>query len=199
MFARAFLLFLLTILAASQPAFAQSAASERQVKAAFLYRFTEYVQWPEEAFARSDAPLVIGVIADDGVASELGSVTSGRVVRGHPVAVRALKDGEALTGIHVLFIGDAANARLAQLVKAAAGPVLVVTEAQDALARGSVINFVVSERRVRFEIALAPAAARSLTLGAGLLSVALNVRKDSRMPGERHMAGVPARIGWRAS
>jgi hypothetical protein len=165
-----------------QSAFAQTAASERQVKAAFLYRFTEYVQWPEEAFARKDAPLVIGVAEDEGVASDLSAVASGRVVRGHPVQVRAIKATEAPAGVHVLFIGEAANARLPQLIRAAAGPVLIVTESDEGLERGSIINFVVSDRRVRFEIALGPAAARSITLGAGLLSVAMNVRKDTRMP-----------------
>jgi hypothetical protein len=171
-------------------AFAQSAASERQVKAAFLYRFTEYVQWPDEAFARKDAPLVIGLVADDGVAAELSAVSAGRTVRGRPVQVRAIKEGEAPSGVHVLFIGQGANARLAQLIRAASGPVLIVTEAEDGLSRGSIINFVVSERRVRFEIALAPAASRSLTLGAGLLSVALNVRKDSRSSDLPHLAQI---------
>jgi hypothetical protein len=189
-------LALLCLVAAAQPALAQgsaserAAASERQVKAAFLYRFTEYVQWPDEAFARKDSPLVIGLVADEGVAAELSAVAAGRLVRGHPVQVRTLKEGEPLAGLHVLFIGEGANARLPQLIRAATGPVLVVTEAEEALARGSIINFVVNERRVRFEIALAPAAARSLTLGAGLLSVALNVRKDSRMPEFVHFAAL---------
>lgn len=61
------------------------------------------------------------------------------------------------------------------------GPVLIVTESEDGLAQGSVINFVIVDRRVRFEVALAPASARSLSIAAGLLSVAINVRKDSLM------------------
>jgi hypothetical protein len=57
--------------------------------------------------------------------------------------------------------------------------VLVVTESEDGLSSGSVINFVIADRRVRFEVALGPANARSLSIASGLLSVAINVRKDS--------------------
>jgi hypothetical protein len=193
-FAARFIAVLLLALATASGALAQSATSERQVKAAFLYRFTEYVQWPEEAFARREAPLVIGIVADDGVSADLAGVAAGRTVRGRPVQVRVLKDGEPLSGIHVLFIGQGANARLSQLIKSVSGPVLVVTEAEDGLARGSIINFVISDRRVRFEIALAPAAARSITLGAGLLSVAMNVRKDTRNADLPHLASLRARL-----
>jgi hypothetical protein len=80
----------------------------------------------------------------------------------------------------VLFIGEGANGQLASLIRSVDGAVLIVTESDEGLARGSVINFVTTEERVRFEVALKPASVRSLTLGSGLLSVALNVRKDSR-------------------
>lgn len=154
------------------------AGLEREVKAAFLYRFIDYVRWPERAFARPDSPIVIGVLADSAMVADLQSVVAGRVVRGHPIVVRAVREGD-FSGLQVLFIGEQANNRLQRIIRSVDGPVLVVTEAEEGLSQGSVINFVIAERRVRFEVALGPAAARSLTIGSGLLSVAINVRKDS--------------------
>ena len=195
LFALALTLFAVSV-ASSAHAQTSSTPSERQIKAAFLYRFTEYVQWPEEAFERRAAPLVMGLLADDGVAAELAAVTAGRQVRGHPVQVRVLREGESTSGLQVLFIGAAASARIGALARATQGPVLIVSEGENALAQGSIINFVVNERRVRFEVALAPAATRSLSLGAGLLSVALNVRKDSGLALPLELAcrpGLPSR------
>jgi hypothetical protein len=176
-------LLVLWLLVAALPCIAQDATpTERQVKAAFLYRFTDYVQWPESAFARPDAPLVIGVLGDNAMATELQTIASGRTVRGHPVAVKAYKEREPLTGAHVVFIAEPANAQLRALVRSVEGPVLVVTDSEDGLTAGGVINFVMVEGRIRFEVSLANAGARSLALGSGLLSVALNVRKGSMLP-----------------
>ena len=171
------------------------AGLERQVKAAFLYRFVDYVRWPDGAFPRPDAPLVIGVLGDPVVAAEVHKIVSGRSVHGHPLVVRQVKEGE-FSGLHVLFIAETANPRLQRVIRSVEGAVLIVTEAEDGLSQGSVINFVVAERRVRFEVALMPAAARSLTIASGLLSVAINVRKDSRMHQDRSdlLARFPAPV-----
>jgi hypothetical protein len=174
---RAFLCLLAVALAPGLHAQGR-AGLEREVKAAFVYRFIDYVRWPESTFAKPDAPIVIGVLADPAMVPDLQSVVAGRVVRGHPIVVRAVREGD-FSGLHVLFIGEQANSRLQRVIRSAEGPVLVVTEAEDGLSHGSVINFVIADRRVRFEVALGPAAARSLTIGSGLLSVAINVRKDS--------------------
>jgi hypothetical protein len=172
-------LLCLLALALATGAYAQGRAGlEREVKAAFLYRFIDYVRWPESAFPRPDSPIVIGVVADPAMVPDLQSVVAGRIVRGHPIVVRAVREGD-YAGLHLLFIGEQANNRLQRIIRSVEGPVLVVTEAEDGLSQGSVINFVIAERRVRFEVALGPAAARSLTIGSGLLSVAINVRKDS--------------------
>ena len=159
------------------------AASERQVKAAFLYRFIEYVRWPESVLPRPDSPIVIGVLSDPAMVAEVQAVVMGRSLRGHPLVVRAVREAElaGISGVHVLFLGEQVNNRLQRIIRGVEGAVLVVSEAEDGLAHGSVINFVIADRRVRFEVALMPAAARSLGIGSGLLSVAINVRKDSRL------------------
>jgi hypothetical protein len=164
---------------AAAPALAQRDQSEAQIKAAFLYKFGSFVEWPARAFPRPDSPFIIGVMGSDPVASALEQVAAGRTVQGRPIAVRKLRRGEALEGLHVLFVGQAEAARLGEFQAAArAESILLVTESENALSRGSIINFVV-EDKVRFDIALPPAERGNLKISARLLTVARKIITDS--------------------
>jgi hypothetical protein len=167
----------LALVALSLPALAQdNRAAEVQVKAAFLYKFGEFVQWPPAAFARPDAPFIIGVIGADDMAAALEQVVARRTVQGRPVAVRRVRRGDSLAGLHVLFIGREDGARLAETLAAARGqPLLTVTESDNAIAQGSVINFVAEDQKVRFDIALPSAERGRLKVSSRLLAVARKV------------------------
>jgi hypothetical protein len=159
-------------------AFAQSEnrAAEVQIKAAFLYKFGEFVQWPPAAFARADSPFAIGVLVADELAAALEQLVAGRSVQGRPVVVRRLKRGDAPAGLHVLFVGQSESARLAETLAAAKSQsVLIVTETENALASGSMINFVAEEQKVRFDIALPSAERGQLKISSRLLAVARKV------------------------
>ncbi len=175
--ARTCALALLALLALSSAAAAQpDGRTELQIKAAFLYKFGDFVQWPPAAFGRADAPFAIGVLGADELASALEQLVAGRTVQGRAVAVRRLKRGETLAGLHVLFIGQAESARLAEALSAAKGhSVLTVTESENALATGSMINFVAEEQKVRFDVALPSAERGQLKISARLLAVARRV------------------------
>lgn len=147
-----------------------------RIKAAFLYKFGGFVEWPDAAFAGPETPLVIGALGADALADELERVTAGRRVQDRAVAVRRLRPGEKPEGVHVLFIGESQNARIAEVAAALRGePVLVVSESASATSRGSMINFVVEGNRVRFDVALPPAEAGHLKISARLLGVARRV------------------------
>jgi hypothetical protein len=160
------------------PAFAQSEArpSEVQIKAAFLYKFGEFVQWPPAAFGRAGAPFTIGVLGAEELASVLEQLVVDRTVQGRPIVVRRLRRGESLAGLHVLFIGQAETPRLAETLAAARSySVLTVTEAENALASGAMINFVADDSRVRFDVALPSAERGQLKISSRLLAVARRV------------------------
>lgn len=165
------------------PAGSQSvgSASEQSIKAAYLYKFTDYVEWPPDVLADPDVPLTIGVMADDRLARELETMTLGRVVRGRSIIVRRVAPREPLDGMHVLFVGSAGTAELPGLAEAARQhAVLVVTETGNALRHGSVINFRPLDQRIRFEVSLDSADRAGLKLSARLLAVALHV--EPRQP-----------------
>jgi hypothetical protein len=156
---------------------AQSGADEQAVKAAFLYKFGSYVQWPDSAFARPDSPVVIAVAGADDIYDRLVRIAAGRSIAGRPIAVRRLQKGERLTGIHILFVGSGAKQWLNELVaRIGRRPILLVTEEESGMPDGSVINFKLIEDRVRFDVSLMAAEASGLKLSALLLSVARQVR-----------------------
>lgn len=165
-------------LLACGPGTAEEAASlEQRVKAAFLYQFAGYVEWPPNAFAHADSPVTIAVMGADPVAAELKQLAASRIVAGRKVTVKPVKAGEPLTGVHILFIGGAESARVGQVVHAAKPrPMLTVTEADGALNQGSMINFVIVDRRVRFEVALDSVEKNGLRLSSRLLAVAQQVK-----------------------
>jgi hypothetical protein len=158
----------------------QSNYLERQVKAAYLYKFASYVEWPEGVFAGSDSPLIIGVIGADAVADELDRIVAGHTANGRPITTRKLKHGDPLSGLHILFIGRIEKGHVVEtLAEAKNQPLLTVTESEEAHALGSMINFVVSNDRLRFQVALTPVNISHLKISARMLTAAYKVVPSS--------------------
>lgn len=164
-------LFLLALL----PALAWGQALEHEVKAAYLYRFLSFVEWPATSFERPDSPIVIGVLGAEDVLQELAAIVPGRVAQGRPVAVRRVTDAAAAGGVHLLYIGRGQAPQLARLPLVRGQ--LVVTDWTDALDQGAVVNFVRQEGRVRFEVAMEAAARRDVKISSRMLAVASSVRQ----------------------
>jgi hypothetical protein len=156
-----------------RPAAQEPSNLEASVKAAFLFRFAGFVEWPAGAFPSLDTPLVISVVEHRGIAGELEAIAASRTFDGRPIMVRRLGGGEPVPPSHIVFIAD--GPRLEQAIRAVPGAALVVTDTEGALRAGSVINFVVSEGRVRFEVDRDAAARRGLKLSSRMLAVALRV------------------------
>jgi len=174
---RASLAGALIVFAGLAPAQSVRGLTEVQVKAAFVYKFGAFVEWPAAAFPAPGAPLAIGVLGADELADELERIAAGRKVQDRSVTIRRLQRGESFAGLHVLFVGGAEGPRLAPILERAKGqPVLVVTDAPHGPPpRGSMINFVPEDDRVRFDVALAPAEEGRLKISARLLAVARKV------------------------
>jgi hypothetical protein len=163
---------------AAAATFAQSppVASERSVKAAYIYRFLPYVEWPPGVLP-AGAPLVIGVVGADDVAHELEQVVRQRAGEERPIVVRRLGPGDAWHGVHVLYAGETAAPRLHQVAKALHDrSILTISDAEGAVERGIVIGFVQVDSRLRFEVNADAAERSGLKLSSRLLTVALRVR-----------------------
>lgn len=161
-------------LLAAGAARAQSAA-EATVKAAFLYKFAGYVEWPLAAFPQPDSPLVIGVVGADDVALELEKLVPGRQVNARRVVVRRVREGEPLRGLHLLFVGRGEPNLRAVLRTAQQQGVLTVSESERGLEAGSAINFVQVDDRIGFEVSLDAAERSGLRISSRMLAVARRV------------------------
>ena len=150
------------------------------MKAAFLFKFLSFVEFPREALP-VDAPLVIGVVGGEDVAAELEQIVAGRSVDGRGVLVRRLREREPPADVHVVFLEKGSAARLRDLQRLVpTQPLLIVCEWDGALEQGAVVNFLRADDRVRFEVALDHAERRGLRISARMLAVAQSVRPARR-------------------
>jgi len=150
-------------------------ASEASVKAAFLYKFAGYVEWPAAALPAPETPVTIAIAGNSEVAEELEKLAPGRKVNGRPVLVRRLRSGEDPRGAHLVFIGrgepnPGVLARAAQHAGA-----LVVAESERGLEQGAAINFVPVEDRIGFDVSLESAEKSGVRVSSRMLGVARKV------------------------
>lgn len=161
-------------LALALSAAAQSAhAPEDEVKAAFLYNFAKFVDWPTQAFANSSTPIRFCVLGDDRFGETVSNTLQEKSVSGRPVVNSRLQSPAQARPCHVLFVSPENPEALKLALEAIRGlPVLTVSESADFLRLGGMINFVLEEGRVRFEINLEAAERHHLKLSSKLLAVA---------------------------
>jgi hypothetical protein len=166
----------LAMLASQAAAQSEETAAEQQVKVAYLYKFGSYIEWPAEAFGSAEAAIVIGVLGADDLADDLARTVARRTVSGRPVAVKKLRRGGPYTGLHIVFVSRSESARLAEVVAAVRGqPVLVVSESDEGLEKGSMINFVLVEDKLRFDVSVGLAERGNIRISSRLLAVARKV------------------------
>lgn len=158
------------------PAAAQENAAALQIKAAFLHKFSTYVQGAGTAFEDSAAPLVFGIAGSEEVYDFLSTLVDTQNAGMRPADVRRVDASDDLAGVHVLYVGpDAAVDPSVLLEDGVRGSMLTVSDLPGPQPPNSMIHFFVADDRVRFDIALAPAAAAGLKLSSRLLQVARNV------------------------
>ena len=168
---------MLAVLAAAGPAAAADSirAAEYQVKAAFVCKFGDYVEWPAGARSASD-PYRVGVLGPESIVEEVRRATASTVVWGRPVEILGPVRGSFSEGLHALFIarGTSTQAAAAAITAARGQPVLTITELEQEGETG-MINFVVVDDKVRFDIALPLVVYSGLKISSRLLGVARRV------------------------
>ena len=146
------------------------------IKAAYLSKFGGFIRWPDSAFASETSPITICTIGDNPVGGALAKVAI-RPIGSRPVAIRTIKAFSPESGCHIVYAGDSNPERVAQSLKAARGAgVLTVTDLANSDAAASVINFVVKDNRIKFEIDERAASENGLTISSQLLGLAVSVK-----------------------
>ena len=161
------------LLAFPDRARAQDGLSEYQVKAAYLYNFLKFVEYPSASFADPLAPIVIGVVGDDPFGSALPQVVIGKTVQGRDLVIRVYRIGEDLRGAHILFISASERKKIPMILSSLRGSsVLTVSDTAGFLDAGGMIQFLNEDSRVRFAINVDATSRAKLKMSSKLLTLA---------------------------
>jgi len=152
----------------------QDKPSDYQVKAAFLFNFGKFVEWPASAFTNARSPLVIGVLGGDPSHGDLGRVIADRQIGLRRVEVREIQSPSDWPGCQMLFMTSALSlSQVREALKDLNGAsVLTVGEADGFCEAGGMINFVIENRQVHFEINNGAALAANLKISSKLVILA---------------------------
>lgn len=144
--------------------------AEYQVKAAYLFNFGQFVEWPDAAYASPTAPFVIGIIGDDPFGSVIDDIVRGESLAGHPLAVRRFKNPDEISGCNILFIGRSEAPRIEQTLQALRGRhILTVTDVAGAESQAAIIVLKTENNRIRMRINAEEARANKLVISSKLL------------------------------
>ena len=148
---------------------------EYRIKAAFLYNFAKFVEWPPEAFDDEDSTLVLGVLGDDPFGAALQSLT-GKTVRGRRLTIKRFDSLLDISDCHILFITSSVQEQQQEALESLEGSnVLTVGEIQRFAQMGGIINFVIRKNKIRFEINLDAGKRAGLMISSQLLNLAESV------------------------
>ncbi len=177
--ARARLTILAAALASALLPGAAAAESEDQVKAAFLFNFARYVEWPANAFAGGAAPIRLCLIASRDFEAVVAQTVSGRSVGERPVEVEGIDGLGAAKGCHLLFL-DAASGLAAPAVAEHLGALAIFTisDLPGFAAEGGIANFILVDSKIRFEINPSAARRAGLKISSALLRLAKLVGEE---------------------
>ncbi len=159
---------------------AQDVSREDAIKAAYLYNFGRYVDWPNSSFATETSPLVIGIVGPSLVDQHLSAYTrDDKQVRGHPIRVIRWTNGGNIDACHILLLSAELDARQREVVvKAAEGkPILLVSEGTDTVLPAGGIHFTVEQNKMTIQISADRVRERGLKISSKLLQVAKVVNK----------------------
>jgi hypothetical protein len=146
---------------------------EYQVKAAFLFNFCQFVEWPAGAFTSADAPFVIGVFGNNPLGHYLEETVAGEKVNGHPVAVRYFNSVENLEDCQILFVSASEKGTSKEVLSSLQGnSVLTIGDSPYFLAQNGMIRFITRNNSIKFQINLDETKNAGLVLSSKLLRLA---------------------------
>jgi hypothetical protein len=149
--------------------------TEYEVKAAYLFNFARFIEWPAEAFEDSTSPITIGILGEDPFGQVLEQTIDGKTVRGRPIVVLRSRGYESC---HILFIGLSEKKNLNKVLeRLSESSTLTVSDLEDFATRGGMVGFVINDNKIRFEINVDVVERSRLEISSKLLKVAEVIRE----------------------
>jgi len=146
---------------------------EYDLKAAYLYNFTQFVDWPAEAFAAPDSPLVIGVLGDDPFGKTLDAMVTNEVVKNRKLMIQRYRRIEETAACHILFVSQSEQGRMGEILPTLQGrSILTVGETNLFVRQGGIVAMRIAGNRIRLTINVEAAKAGRLTISSKVLRTA---------------------------
>lgn len=144
-----------------------------KIKAVYVYKFAQYVDWPKE-FKSGD--FIIGVLGDDRLYQEMEKSYSNKMIGSQTIKIKKYDAIADIEQSHILFVSDKFSTNITSLVKKyKSKSTLIVSEKEGILKDGSIINFVMKSNKLKYEVSKTNASKHKLTIGQSLTSIADNV------------------------
>jgi len=148
--------------------------SEYQLKAAFIYNFAKFIDWPPAAFADQKSPFIIGVLGDNHFGSGFEQMIAGKKINDRPISIQTFRTAAEATNCQILFVSLSEKRHFPEIVQSLhAVPVLTVSETDGFIEAGGMVNFVDEAGKIRFQINDDAAKAARLKISSKLLSLAV--------------------------
>lgn len=155
-----------------------AAFDEYQVKSAFLFHFTQFVNWPDSAFSSSDSPIIIGLLGHDPFGANLDRIVRGEVVRGRQLVVKRLSSVRKAKDCHIVFVSSSETSRIRGILATLrAANVLTVGETDTFCPLGGVVNLVTQRERIGIEVNPDAAKRAGLRINSRLMKLAKLVKE----------------------
>jgi hypothetical protein len=171
------LLIFAAIISFSSNGLAQAQPSEYEVKAAFLFNFAKFVDWPPEVFADTNSPIVVGVLGTNVFGNDLEKTIRDRKVNNRSFQFRNYTSITEATNCQILFVSPSEKTEFPKIMGALHNAsVLTVSETDGFIQAGGMINFLIQDNKIRFQISDEAAKKGRLKISSKLLSLAVPVR-----------------------
>lgn len=151
---------------------AEATSREYQLKAAFLYNFAQFVEWPDDSFKSSGSPIVIAVLGQNPFGTALEQIVGGKSVNGRSIAIRYFATIEEMESCHILFVCPSERFNVGPIVAKAGPTTLTVGDFEGFTRDGGIFRLFAESNKMRFEVNMDAARRSRLKISSKLLKLA---------------------------
>lgn len=158
-----------------------SPTREYQVKAVFLFNFSQFVEWPAHCFPSAQSPAVIGILGKDPFGKYLEETISGETINKHPLVLKRFDNVEDIANCHILFINITDKDKLEQIIQKLKGKnILTVSDTNDFSKLGGMVRLYTKNDKINIQVNLDETKSENLTVSSKLLKLAEIVKTDKK-------------------
>ena len=151
----------------------EQSAKEYEVKAAFIFKFAQFMEWPAAAFASDKDPIVVATFGEDPFEGGLDRVMAGKSIGNRPVVVKHFGGADEITRCHILFAAASSSEDVAGVLhKWAKSPVMTIGDGDNFCQEGGIIQFIIEDGKIHFEVNMEAEDQSGVKISSRLLKLA---------------------------